>query len=224
MTGLKWSLFARASDFEHTGFIKIYDATLEIIISAFDMRTKEAPGHTQRVTEMTVNLGRLMGLNHEDLENMRRGALLHDFGNIAVPESILHKTGELTVDEWIAIHIHPFTAYEMLSPINFLRSALDIPYRHHERWDGKGYPKGLAGEKIPLAARIFSVVDVYDSLTSDRPYRPAWAKDEAIDYIEVMAGKQFDPKVVGVFLKMVQSSSSPGRVSPKDPLAPSFPR
>jgi HD-GYP domain-containing protein (c-di-GMP phosphodiesterase class II) len=185
-------------------FLALYDAIFEVWSSALDLRDQETAGHTQRVTEMTVKLARRMGINNGELENIRIGSLLHDFGNIAIPESILHKKGELTVDEWITIHLHPYTAYEMLEPIVYLRPALDIPYRHHERWDGSGYPKGLKGEEIPLAARIFSVIDVYDSLTSDRPYRSAWSREDAIHYIENMADKQFDPKVVNAFLQMIR--------------------
>ena len=183
--------------------MELYDATLEVWSSALDLRDKEAKGHTQRVTEMTVELAKLMGVRNQELENIRRGALLHDFGNITIPENILYKEGELTVEEWVTIHLHPYTAFEMLEHIVYLRPALEIPYRHHERWDGSGYPRGLKGEQIPLAARIFSVVDVYDSLTSDRPYRSAWSKESAKEYIQDNTGKLFDPKVVELFLGMI---------------------
>ena len=185
----------------------MYDATLEVLSSALDLRDKQARGHTQRVTEMTVELAKLMGLSNQELENIRRGAILHDFGNITIPESILYKKDELTVEEWVTIHLHPYTAYEMLEHIVYLRPALEIPYRHHERWDGSGYPRGLKGEEIPLAARIFSVVDVYDSLTSDRPYRSAWSNDSAKEYIQEMSGKQFDPKAVELFLDMISHNT-----------------
>ena len=182
--------------------LRAYDASLEVWSAALDMRNKEAKGHTHRVMEMAVNMAKLLGMQKEELINIRRGALLHDFGNIAVPESILYKKGELTLEDWLSIHMHPYIAYELLAPIEFLKPALDIPYRHHEHWDGSGYPRGLKGEEIPLAARMFSVVDVYDSLTSDRPYRPAWSKKDAMNYLQDMAGQQFDPSAVELFVMM----------------------
>jgi len=182
--------------------LRAYDASLEIWSAALDLRNKEAEGHTHRVVEMALNMAKVVGMSNQELVNIRRGALLHDFGNIAVPESILLKKGDLTLDEWLSIHMHPYIAYEMLAPIDFLKPALDIPYRHHEHWDGSGYPRGLKGEEIPLAARLFSVVDVYDSMTSDRPYRPAWSKTEAMDYIQDKAGTQFDPMAVELFFMM----------------------
>jgi len=182
--------------------IRAYDASLEVWSAALDQRSKEAEGHTHRVMEMALNMARVLGMSKHELINIRRGALLHDFGNIAVPESILLKKGELTLEEWLSIHMHPYIAYEMLAPIEFLKPALEIPYRHHEHWDGSGYPRGLKGEEIPLAARLFSVVDVFDSMTSERPYRSAWSKKEAMDYIQDMAGKQFDPMAVELFFMM----------------------
>jgi HD-GYP domain-containing protein (c-di-GMP phosphodiesterase class II) len=180
--------------------LRAYDASLEVWSAALDLRNHEAKGHTHRVMEMALGLAKEIGMNDDEMVNIRRGALLHDFGNIAIPETILHKKGELTLDEWLDIHMHPYIAYEMLYPIDFLKPALDIPYRHHERWDGSGYPHGLKGEEIPLAARLFCVCDVYDSLTSDRPYRSAWKKDDAAQYILDMAGKHFDPIMVDFFL------------------------
>ena len=182
--------------------IRAYDASLEVWSAALDQRNKEAEGHTHRVMEMALNMAKVLGMTNQELVNIRRGALLHDFGNIAVPESILLKNGELTLEEWLSIHMHPYIAYEMLAPIEFLKPALDIPYRHHEHWDGSGYPRGLKGEQIPLPARLFSVVDVYDSMTCDRPYRPAWSKKDAMDYIQDMAGQQFDPMAVELFFMM----------------------
>ena len=179
-----------------------YDATLEAFSTALDLRDREAKGHTQRVTEMVLSLAKALKVDKKELIHIRRGALLHHIGNLAVPESILHKQGELTVDEWVSIHLHPFYAYEILEPIVFLRHALNIPFCHHEKWDGSGYPLGLKGEKIPLSARIFAVVDVYDALTSDRPYRKAWSQEKAIEYIKTGAGSHFDPEVVATFLKM----------------------
>ncbi len=200
-------------DFPSSLLLEMYDATLEVWSSALDMRDKEANGHTQRVTDLAVRLAKRMGVEGQDLMNLRWGAILHDFGNITVPESILYKKEELTLDEWVTIHMHPYTAYELLEHIVFLRPALEIPYRHHERWDGSGYPKGLKGEEIPLAARIFGVVDVYDSMIADRPYRSAWKKTDAIHYIERMAGKLFDPKVVEIFLVMMKEAELPTNIS-----------
>jgi len=207
MTNISLSKPTEELDFTSSILLEVYDATLEVLSSALDLRDKQARGHTQRVTEMTVELAKLMGLSNQELENIRRGAILHDFGNITIPESILYKKDELTVEEWVTIHLHPYTAYEMLEHIVYLRPALEIPYRHHERWDGSGYPRGLKGEEIPLAARIFSVVDVYDSLTSDRPYRSAWSNDSAKEYIQEMSGKQFDPKAVELFLDMISHNT-----------------
>jgi HD-GYP domain-containing protein (c-di-GMP phosphodiesterase class II) len=134
---------------------------------------------------------------------MRRGALLHDIGKMAVPDGILLKTGKLSDEEWLIMKKHPTNAYEMLSKIEYLKPALDIPYAHHERWDGSGYPLGLAGKQIPLAARIFAVVDVWDALQSDRPYRKAWSEEKAVQYLKDQAGKEFDPSIVTEFLELL---------------------
>jgi len=176
-----------------------YDATLEAFSTALDLRDREAKGHTLHITEMVLSLAKALKVDKKELIHFRRGALLHHIGNLAVPECILFKQGELTVDEWVCIHLHPFYAYEILGPIVFLRQALDIPYCHHEKWDGTGYPRGLKGLQIPLAARIFAVVDVWDALTSDRPYRQAWSKEKALEHIQVEAGTHFDPQVVKTF-------------------------
>ncbi len=178
-----------------------YDATIEGWSRALELRDRETEGHAQRVTEMTLDLARAMGLGEPELAHVRRGALLHDIGKVGVPDHILFKPDELTPAEWEAMRRHPTDAYNLLLPIPYLRPALDIPYCHHERWDGTGYPRGLKGEEIPLAARIFAVVDVYDALTSDRPYRAAWSVEDALEYIREQAGKQFDPRVVAVFLQ-----------------------
>ncbi|MDI6770019.1 MAG: response regulator [Anaerolineales bacterium] len=180
-----------------------YDATIEGWSHALDLRDKETEGHTQRVAEMTQRLAREMGMSETELVHIRRGALLHDIGKMGVPDPILLKPGALTEEEWVIMRKHPLYAYEMLSPIAYLRPALDIPYCHHEKWDGTGYPRGLKGEQIPLAARLFAVVDVWDALTSDRSYRPAWPEEKARAYIREQAGAHFDPQVVEVFLKMV---------------------
>lgn len=178
-----------------------YDATIEGWSRALDLRDKETEGHTQRVTEMTVRLARELGMSEEEIVHLRRGALLHDIGKMGIPDHILLKPGRLTDEEWEIMRRHTTYAFEMLSPIAYLRPALDIPYAHHEKWDGTGYPRGLKGEAIPLAARIFAVVDVWDALTSDRPYRPAWSQEEALAYIREQAGRHFDPRVVEAFLR-----------------------
>jgi HD-GYP domain-containing protein (c-di-GMP phosphodiesterase class II) len=148
---------------------------------------------------MTINLARTLSLSEDDLVNIRWGGLLHDIGKMGVPDNILLKPGPLTDEEWIVMKKHPVLAFEMLSPIHYLRAALDIPYCHHEKWDGTGYPRGLKGEQIPLTARIFAVVDVYDALTSDRPYRKAWSTEKARQHIQAGAGMHFDPQIVIIF-------------------------
>ncbi len=188
----------------HANLALAYDETLEGWAAALDLRDKETEGHTRRVVELTLRLARAAGLSDEELIHIRRGAILHDIGKIGVPDSILLKPGPLTEEEWAIMRQHPQFAYNMLSPIEYLRPALDIPYCHHEKWDGSGYPRGLKGEQIPLAARLFAVVDVWDALRSDRPYRPAWPEEQAIEYIRSQAGKYFDPQVVELFLKMLE--------------------
>lgn len=183
--------------------IKAYDETIEGWSRALELRDQETEEHTQRVTEMTVELARAYGVPEEDIAHIRRGALLHDIGKMGIPDSILLKSGELTEEEREIMRMHPVLAYRMLSDISFLRKAMEIPYYHHEHWDGNGYPFGLKGEKIPLSARLFAIVDVWDALRSDRPYRKAWSRAEVIEYIRSLSGKQFDPHVVEIFLKMV---------------------
>jgi HD-GYP domain-containing protein (c-di-GMP phosphodiesterase class II) len=177
-----------------------YDATIEGWSHALDLRDKETEGHTQRVTEMSQRLARIMGIKGETLLQMRRGALLHDIGKLGVPDGILLKPGQFTPEEWEVMAQHPQFAYDWLAPIAYLKEALAIPYCHHERWDGSGYPRGLKGEEIPLSARIFSVVDEWDAVTSDRPYRKAWPHEQAVEYIRENSGKHFDPDVVEIFL------------------------
>ncbi len=181
---------------------KAYQATLEGWVRALDLRDKETEGHTQRVTILTERLARSMGVDGDALVHITRGALLHDIGKMGIPDGILLKPGQLTEDERTLIRKHPVYAYEMLSPINFLLPAIDIPYCHHEKWDGTGYPRGLKGEEIPFAARIFPVSDVWDALISDRPYRKGLSKEEVRERIRVDAGKHFDPRVVEAFLEM----------------------
>jgi HD-GYP domain-containing protein (c-di-GMP phosphodiesterase class II) len=170
------------------------------------LRDKETEGHTQRVTEMTLRLAKAIGVSEAERVHMTRGALLHDIGKMGIPDSILLKPGPLTGEEWQIMRLHPGYAYELLSPITYLRPALPIPYCHHEKWDGTGYPRGLMGDQIPLAARLFAVADVWDALTSDRPYHQAWPKEQALAYIKDQPGKHFDPQVVEVFLKLIAVS------------------
>lgn len=188
-----------------------YDSTLEGWVKALDLRDKETEGHTQRVTEMTVRLARAMGLAEEELVHIRRGALLHDIGKIGIPDEILLKPGKLTDEEWVVMRKHPVYAYEWLSPVSYLKQALDIPYCHHEKWDGTGYPRGLKGEDIPLSARIFAVVDVWDALRSDRPYRAGWPIEQVREYLVENAGKHFDKQVVDVFLREILLEEFEGR-------------
>ncbi len=182
---------------------RAYDTTLEGWSAALDLRDKETEGHTERVTAMTIRLAESMGVSPQELIQIRRGALLHDIGKMGIPDRILLKPDNLTDEEWTIMHMHPTYAFQLLKPIAYLEPALDIPYCHHEKWDGTGYPRGLKGEEIPLAARLFSIVDVYDALTSNRPYRAAWPKSKALDHIQELSGSQFDPQVVDAFLQMM---------------------
>jgi putative nucleotidyltransferase with HDIG domain len=181
-----------------------YDTTLEGWGKALELRDKETQGHTQRVTDLTLELARQMGIPEAELLQVRRGALLHDIGKVGVPDNILRKTGDLTEEELTEMRRHPQYAYDMIYPIEYLRPALDIVYCHHEWWDGSGYPRGLKGEEIPLPARIFAVTDVWDALTSDRPYRPAWNTQDAFAYIAEKAGKFFDPEITEAFFRLIQ--------------------
>ena len=169
-----------------------------------DLRDRETEGHTQRVTQLTLKLAEAAGMNQEELVHIRRGALLHDMGKLGIPDAVLHKPAKLTDEEWVLMRQHPQLAYDMLHPIDYLHPALDIPYCHHEKWDGSGYPRGLKGEQIPLVARLFAIVDVWDALTSDRPYRPAWQKEETLKYIKEQSDKHFDPRAVDLFFQIVE--------------------
>ena len=180
-----------------------YDATIEGWSRAMDLRDEETEGHTRRVTDLTLKLAERMGISEQERIHMRRGALLHDIGKLGVPDNILLKPGKLTDEEWVVMRKHPTHAFEMLMPIKYLRPALDIPHSHHEKWDGSGYPRGLQGREIPLAARIFAVVDVWDALRSDRPYREGWPAERVRKYIQEQSGKHFDPEVVEVFMKLL---------------------
>ena len=183
-----------------------YDTTLEGWAKALELRDRETEGHSRRVVEMTLKLGRQMGIMGMDLVHMRRGALLHDVGKMGVPDSILQKPASLSDEEWLIMRQHPVYAFEWLSSITYLRQALDIPHYHHERWDGSGYPEGLAGEQIPLPARLFAIIDVWDALRSDRPYREAWSYDKTAAYLQEQSGSHFDPRVVEAFMKMLADS------------------
>jgi PAS domain S-box-containing protein/putative nucleotidyltransferase with HDIG domain len=177
-----------------------YDATIEGWSRALDLRDKETEGHSQRVTKLTLKLAHQMGVAEEEIVHIRRGALLHDIGKMGIPDAILLKPGSLSETEWEMMRKHPEFAYEMLSPIAYLKPALDIPHYHHEKWDGTGYPYGLSGEQIPLPSRIFALADVWDALTSNRPYRDAWTAEKTYAHIRAQAGRHFDPQVVSVFL------------------------
>ncbi len=191
----------------HIELTLAYDTTIEGWAQALELRDQETEGHTRRVADLTVKLAQALGISSEDLVHIRRGALLHDIGKMGIPDQILLKPGPLTEEEWEIMKKHPVYAWELLSSIRYLRPALDIPYCHHEHWDGTGYPRGLKGEEIPLSARIFSVVDVWDALTSDRPYRPAWTREKALEYIKEQAGHHFDPQIAERFLELLQEFS-----------------
>jgi diguanylate cyclase (GGDEF)-like protein len=181
---------------------RIYDETIEGWAKALELRDKESKGHAQRVTRMTLELATKVGVAEKDLVDIRRGALLHDIGKIAVPDNILFKPGALTEEEWEVMRKHPTYAFELLSPVTYLQKCADIPYCHHEHWDGSGYPRGLAGEEIPLAARIFTIIDVWDALSTNRCYRAAWQPEAVKQYIAEQSGKLFDPGIVNIFLEM----------------------
>jgi HD-GYP domain-containing protein (c-di-GMP phosphodiesterase class II) len=184
-----------------------YDTTLEGWARALELRDKETEGHTRRVADLTVRLASKLGVPADEMVHVRRGSLVHDIGKMGIPDSILLKPGKLTEDEWVIMRRHPQMAYDMLKSVDFLIPALQIPLCHHERWDGSGYPQGLKGAEIPLAARIFAVVDVYDALSSDRPYREAWPPEKVQDYLKEKAGVEFDPQVVEAFFEILDFST-----------------
>ncbi len=181
-----------------------YDKTIDGWSRALDLRDKETEDHTRRVTELTLRLAQRMDIPDAELVHIRRGAKLHDIGKVAMPDGILFKPGPLTDEEWVIMRRHPLIAAEILKPISYLAPALSIPRFHHEKWDGSGYPDGLAGEDIPLAARLFAFADVYDALTSDRPYRRAWPQADALEYIRKNSGTHLDPNIVAVFIRMME--------------------
>jgi len=183
-----------------------YNATIEGWSRTLDLRDKETEGHTRRVTDLTIRLAASMNVEKEVMVHIRRGAILHDIGKVAIPDQILFKPGPLTQDEWDIMRRHPDIAVELLTPIHYLQPALEIPHWHHERWDGTGYPDHLHGEQIPFSARLFAIADVYDALISERPYRNAWSKQDAIHYVESQSGRHFDPKLVPAFLNLVKGN------------------
>jgi putative nucleotidyltransferase with HDIG domain len=182
-----------------------YEATIEGWSRALELREQETERHTTRVMEMTLKLAKTMEIPENEIVHIRRGALLHDIGKMGIPDRILLKPSGLTEEEWAVMRKHPQYAYEMLLPIRYLAPALDIPYAHHERWDGTGYPRGLKGQDIPLPARLFAICDVWDAITNDRPYREAWSKEVALNHIREQAGKHFDPKVVAHFQELMKA-------------------
>jgi putative nucleotidyltransferase with HDIG domain len=182
-----------------------YDATIEGLSRALDLRDKETEEHTRRVTDITLKLASALGVAESEMIHLRRGAILHDIGKVAIPDQILFKPGPLAEEEWRVMRKHPDIAVQLLSPVTYLAPALDIPHWHHEKWDGSGYPDRLEGEHIPFSARLFAFADVYDALTSNRPYRAAWQKQEAIQYISEQSGRHFDPKITPTFMELVNS-------------------
>jgi HD-GYP domain-containing protein (c-di-GMP phosphodiesterase class II) len=177
-----------------------YEATIEVFARALEMRERQPIGHTHQVTEITARLAMVVGIDKETIPHLRRGALLHDIGKLGVAESIVQKSEPLTDQEWNVMRLHPQIAYDLLSPIVYLHPALEIPYCHHEKWDGSGYPQGLKGDQIPLSARIFAVIDVWDALISDRPFRKGWSEYQASRYLQEQSGSHFDPEITGIFL------------------------
>lgn len=187
----------------HTKLVIAYDSTIEGWGKALNLRDRETENHTLRVTELTVRVARSYGMSEKEIVYARRGSLLHNIGKMGVPDATLMKEGPLTPEEEAIMHRHPQYAFEILMPIAYLRSALDIPYCHHEKWDGTGYPRGLKGEQIPIAARIFALADIWDALISDRLYREAWSREKVEEYFRSQAGKHFDPHLVELFLANV---------------------
>ena len=188
---------------KHTELEIAYDSTIEGWGKALELRDEETEDHTMRVTELTLHIARIYGMSDEELEHVRRGALLHDIGKMGVPDSILLKEERLSSEEKEIMHKHSQDAYNILKEIAYLRPALDIPYCHHEKWDGSGYPRGLKGEEIPIAARVFALADNWDALISARRYRQAWPREKVVEYIRSQAGKYFDPSLVNMFLANV---------------------
>jgi putative nucleotidyltransferase with HDIG domain len=187
------------------GLTQNFDAMIAVMVHALELREQESTGHTERVAELTAQFARAYGFTEAEIVNVRRGALLHDIGKMGVPESVLHKPESLTEDEWALMRQHPEIAHDMLAPIEFLRPTLAIPYCHHEKWDGTGYPRGLKGEDIPLAARLFAVVDVWDALRSPRAYRQPWPDEKILKHIVDRGGRHFEQRLAEMFVKLVQA-------------------
>jgi PAS domain S-box-containing protein len=200
----------------YTELVVAYDSTIEGWARLLELRTVEPRGHSQRVTMLVMEWARRLGVPERDLMHIYRGALLHDIGKLAIPDSVLLKAGSLTEAEWVIVRKHPVLANDLLMSIDYLRPAAVIPYAHHEKWDGSGYPRRLVGNQIPLAARIFSVADVWDSLMRDQPQRPAWSEAEATDFIRAQAGRDFDPLVVETFLSYIQEDEQRAFTRPDD--------
>lgn len=184
-----------------------YNATIDAWSRTLDLRDHDTEGHTRRVTDITLRFAVITGVKGADLIHIRRGATLHDIGKVAIPDDILFKPGPLDQGEWETMRRHPRYAVDLLSPIKYLERAMEIPHWHHEKWDGTGYPDRLGGEEIPLPARLFALADVFDALTSDRPYRKAWSKQDTVQFIEAQSGKHFDPRLVPEFLNLVNTNS-----------------
>lgn len=199
----KLTLMIRSLEVEKTALHEAYDETIAGWARTLELRDIETAGHSERVVTMSMDLGKALGMENGELVTVKRGALLHDIGKLAIPDSILLKRGKLTQDERIIMENHPNLAYDLLRAILFLKSSIDIPYCHHEKWNGLGYPRGLFREQIPLAARLFTVVDVYDALTHDRPYRAAWPKLRTLEHIHMERGISFDPYIVDRFLELM---------------------
>ncbi len=193
-----------------------YDLTLAAWARVLEYRDRETEGHSRRLVELSTRLAKALGFGAEEIANLQRGALLHDIGKLAIPDDILLKSGTLNEVERKVLQQHPIYAKQMLSPIAFLQPAIDVAYSHHERWDGLGYPEGWKGEEIPLSARLFTVVDQWDALTSDRPYRKAWTREAVIAYLQENAGKIYDPKIVCVFLKILPEDQTADRTRPRE--------
>lgn len=186
---------------------KNYDLTLDAWAKVLEYRDNETEGHSRRLAELSTNLARVLNLGEKEIVHIRRGALLHDIGKLAIPDSILLKPGLLTPEERKTMEQHPIFARQMLEQVSFLEPSIDVIYCHHERWDGKGYPQGLKGQQIPLSARIFTIVDQWDALRSDRPYRAAWTVEQTISYIRENAGVIYDPSLVESFLSLVEAKT-----------------
>lgn len=194
-----------------------YEQTIFGWVQLMDLRHNETKHHTERVTRMTVELAKLMGITDRELKHIERGAILHDIGKIGIPDAILIKPERLKEEEWAQMKLHPVIGRDLISKIKFLKESLDIPYCHHEKWNGEGYPQGLAGEAIPLAARIFAVIDIWDALSHPRVYKSAWPEDQVIRYLKAEAGQHFDPAIVAVFLANFDQIKAKGHIDEQPP-------